>query len=175
MTREECARVIAVLRSVYPDQVIADVQALVAAWEMALGDVPYEAVNAALTRYVRTAKWMPKPSEIRQLVAEAGGVVPDEGTAWEMVLRHMREHGYLNPPPFAGPAAVADAVRAIGGWRQLRTSTDSESDRTAFCRAYATTRARALADLDLGAELERQAELAAELPAGVTRLRAVGE
>lgn len=173
MTRQECAQVIAVLRSVYPDQVIADPKALVAAWEMAMGDVPYAAVNEAIRRYVRTAKWMPKPSEIRELVAEAYGVAPDEGTAWGLVLRHMREHGYLNPPAFTGPAPVAAAVAAIGGWHRLRTSTDAEADRAAFGRAYAATRSRALADMDLGVELAKVD--GAALPERVTRLRAVGE
>ena len=66
----------------------------------------------------------------------------------------MKDHGYLNPPPFMGPKPVADAVQAIGGFHRLRTSTDPAKDREAFVRAYDTYAQRAARDLDVVLALE---------------------
>ena len=167
MTYPEIAKLLAILKVTYPNAQSADPTAQVRAWAMALSDIPYALAEAAIQRHVKRSKWHPTPSEIRELIADAHGVLPDEATAWQMVRQYIRDNGYINPAPWSGPSIVLEAVRAIGGFRQLRMSESPDRDRDAFGRAYRTYRERALGEIDLGVAV-------AELTAGDLPVGAIG-
>lgn len=167
MTYPEIAKLLAILKVTYPNAQSADPTAQVRAWAMALSDIPYALAEAAIQRHVKRSKWHPTPSEIRELIADAHGVLPDEATAWQMVRQYIRDNGYINPAPWSGPSIVLEAVRAIGGFRQLRMSESPDRDRDAFGRAYRTYRERALGEIDLGLAVE-------ELAAGNLPVAAIG-
>lgn len=153
MTYAECAKLLAIAAAAY-DQPIGDPDALVAAWHMVLEDVPPDAAADALKEHLRENKWFPKPAEIRQRVVSHTGAIPDPYDAWEMVMKHIKENGYIRPVPFVAPKPVAEAVNAIGGIAAIRKSERPDKDRDAFVHAYQTYAARAARDLDVVLALE---------------------
>lgn len=59
-------------------------------WAEQLGDLPMEAVDAAVKRWIATQPKMPHISDIRSLIADAVAPVPSEGEAWNEGLRWIR-------------------------------------------------------------------------------------
>lgn len=148
MTRQECARLLAIAAAGY-DQPVGDPDSLVAAWHMVLDDVPPDAAATALKEHMRENKWFPKPAEIRQRVVAHTGAIPDPNDAWSIVQRHIKETGYIRPEPLIAPQPVKDAVQSIGGISAIRKSEEPEQMRRAFLAAYATYAARAARNLDV--------------------------
>lgn len=158
MNRAETAGILAIALEAY-QHAAPNPDALLSAWHMALDDVPADVAALALRRHVRENKWFPKPAEMRSQCVAMTHAIPEPGDAWAMVQQHMRDHGYLNPPPFVGPDCVAEAVRAMGGWHQLRRSEQPERDREQFMRLYQTYQTRAARDLHIADALEHVAAL----------------
>jgi hypothetical protein len=160
VTRDEAAKVLAMVQIRYPNANLGDPDLAPDVWQMTLDDVPYEAAELALRAWFKREKWAPDPSELRGLILCALAEVPEPGDAWAMALAHIRTEGLIGGRPFDGPEPVAQAVAAIGGWRALRTSEQPERDRDAFLKVYATYAKRATASLDVAAMLaERPAAL----------------
>lgn len=151
MTRSETSKIVFMLAATLQHQSgsIGDVESLVAGWHLALEDVDYPDAEAAVRVYLRTGKWFPAPSEIRNLVAKRVLNLPDAPDAWTMVLRHLRDYHPVNAHPFDGPEAVKLAVAAMGGFHTLRMSEHPEKDRDQFMRVYPTYLRRAEQETDL--------------------------
>ncbi|MFM9108765.1 MAG: hypothetical protein ACKOWF_18930 [Chloroflexota bacterium] len=143
MNEVETTRLLAVIKSRYPQAALGAPEAAVAAWLLTLEDVPYAAAEEALRRWFRERRWAPDPSELRVAVLQLVNEAPDAADAWEMVLRHIRENGTIGGRAFSGPGPVVQAVAAAGGWRNLRTSDNPQRDRDAFIRAYEVYQRRA--------------------------------
>jgi hypothetical protein len=148
MTREEIGRLLTILRATYHNVKLDNLPATVDAWHLALVDAPFAVMQEAARAWIGTSQWFPTPAELRMLAIEQAGMLPSGGDAWAMVLRHMRNSS-IHGPAFDGPAPVAQAVAAIGGWRQIRCSEEPGRDRTAFLKAYETYRLRAARDVDM--------------------------
>jgi hypothetical protein len=162
MNRTETTRLLAVIKSRYPQAAFGAADAAVTAWTLTLEDVPYQAAEAALRRWFRERRWAPDPSELRVAVLQLMDAAPDPADAWEMVIRHIRENGVVGGSPFNGPEPVSQAVAAMGGWRALRTSEQVQRDRDAFLRVYEVYQRRAAAG-DVAALIEaRGIDLLAE-------------
>lgn len=157
MTRDEAAKALALIQLRYPNANLGDPGKAPDVWQMTLDDVPYPAIDAALRSWFKREKWPPDPAELRSLILEGLDEVPDVGDAWSQVQSHIRGtyggFGASNPP-FRGPACVAQAVQAIGGWRQLRMSEEPERDRAAFFKVYPVYAKRAGAAIDIAAAIE---------------------
>lgn len=161
MTKQEAARVLAVIQSRYPAANYGRADTAAEAWALTLDDVPYGSVMGALGKWFKTSRWPPDPSELRAQVLAEAGAAPDAAEAWEMVVRHMRENGRIGGAPFAGPEPVRQAVDAIGGWWSLRTSEYPARDREAFERAYPVYLRRAAASTNVGELLRERVALEA--------------
>lgn len=153
MNRTECARLIANLLANYHNADVPSVEALVSAWALVLGDVPYPAAEAAVVAHIRTSTFFPTAAEILALVAAGSGIVPTTGDAWAMVQRHLRDYGPGAGAVFTGPEPVRQAVNAMGGWWVLRMSETPVRDQAAFVRVYETYAKRAIAEMDFGEAL----------------------
>jgi hypothetical protein len=82
----------------------------------ALSDFPVEDVLAAVHQALRSAKFFPKPVELRELITGN----PDDAAqqAWAAVLREIRRVGYIGTPTL--DARTLRAVNELwGGWRRL--------------------------------------------------------
>lgn len=153
MTKNEMSRLIAVLQAQYPHHDVADGEALLLGWQMALGDVPYEAATEAVVAWLRSGeRFFPSAGQLRQLVIDDTGALPSGPDAWAMVLARMKSTYPGHPaPPWDAPECVRQAVKAMGGMDVLRHSEEPGIDRTQFLKIYETYRARATRSLDLGA------------------------
>src|SRR5262245_39174582 len=82
----------------------------------ALEDLPFADVKLATERALKTAKFFPKPAELRELVE--GRVEDDAELAWLALQREIRRVGYLGTPRL--DARVLRAAEGLfGGWRAL--------------------------------------------------------
>ncbi len=116
MTETETKRILAVLRSVWPDTKID--QHTITAYHWALGERSYQDIEGAAKVWMRTGKFFPKPSELLEILSEnkaAGDVVVE--AAWGEVIGQASAVGFRGQPTFSHPL-IADAVRAIG-WRDI--------------------------------------------------------
>lgn len=108
------------------------------AYWMALDDLPIEAIERAVRSALRSARFFPRPVELR----EACGDIPPAGRAaiaFEAVRRAIREQGAYRSVAFDDPLVNA-TVRNLGGWPRLCGQTKDELDkwtRKDFERVYA--------------------------------------
>lgn len=152
MTRQEVGKLVAVCIATWPNHPVDNVAALVSAWELALGDVPYEVGNAALATYLREGTFFPAPAEIRTLAVEAVAGLPDAGDAWRLVLDRMKAtYPGIPASPWDAPEPVRKTVDAMGGMEPLRRSENPGADHARFAKTYAVYRQRAAREADLPA------------------------
>lgn len=83
-----------------------------------LNDLPADVVKAALVKRLRTARFFPAPSEIRdaakELLDEVEGTrAKDADEAWREVMDNVRKRGVYKPWEYSSHAVEA-AARAIG-------------------------------------------------------------
>lgn len=87
------------------------------AYEMGLDGVPVERLKVAVRLALQTCKFMPSPSELRELSAadrpEARAL-----KAWMAVREAVRRHGYIRTVSFDDPVVNA-VIRFLGGWERL--------------------------------------------------------
>ena len=153
MTKEEAAKVMAVLQVNYPenfgnksDEVI---KATAELWSRAFADEPYQLVSAAVMAHMvsDTNRFMPPIGVIKAKIAEL--MKPDEMTeqeAWGLVAKALRNSIYGADEELAKlPPAVQ---RAVGGASQLRdwammdTETVQSVVASNFQRSYRVTSQR---------------------------------
>lgn len=84
----------------------------------ALSDLPLIDIRRAATIHVRTQKFFPRPSELRE--AMTGSVEDRADLAWVQLLQLVRHVGYLGTPDFGGDVALQRAaLEMFGGWTAL--------------------------------------------------------
>lgn len=149
MNLEETARVVAILEGSFPN--FPTKPQTVAAYHLALDDLPCEAVQAAVREALRTLKFFPTPAELRAIVADKLLGLPTAEEAWGEVAAQIRECGVYRTPAWSC-AAVQAAVRAIGYRNLCMTEIDDlPGQRAHFYRTFDAYRERALKEADLGA------------------------
>lgn len=91
-------------------------QALLDIYWRGLEDLSIEQFESAVTVVIRSAKWFPKISELREL---AHGN-PDERAiaAWEQVKEAIARGGYVSSVVFED-SKITRAIEHIGGWVKL--------------------------------------------------------
>jgi hypothetical protein len=164
MTLQEAARMLRVLASVWPAYPIADPDTMAEAYAIALADVPAELAMGAAQQALRTSRFFPTPSEVRELVAEEVLDLPTPEEAWEEVLAEIRAVGRYGRPRFTSDV-LAETVARLG-WLSLCGAEDVAAARATFERSYKAHRRRWLRDVDFGDALAGAAAIAgAEVPA----------
>lgn len=153
MTRDEVAKLLAILHVAWPNVPSGDAAAQVSAYHLALADVPYVAGEAAVVAWLRTGRFFPAPAELRELAAEALGLAPGVDQAWSEVAAAIRAVGSYGQPRFSHPL-IAGVVCRIG-WRALCTSENPGADREHFCRLYQAHRSRFLREAHLQQAADR--------------------
>lgn len=153
MTRDEVAKLLAMLHVAWPNAPSADAAAQVRAYHLALADVPYPAGEAAVAAWLKTGRFFPAPAELRELAAQALGVAPAVDQAWAEVATAIRSIGSYGQPRFSHPL-IAEVVHRIG-WRALCASETPAADREWFGRLYQAYRTRLLREADLAAVAQR--------------------
>jgi hypothetical protein len=166
MTRNEVARLVEVALSACGQgqhMTVRQVESLVNAWELLIGDLTYPRASAALATLLQSSPYLPAVADIRRLVLELErGPVRTGADAWGDVHRAMSRFGSHRTPGldfhFDDPD-VAALVRSFG-WRELCASDNAVADRARFIDAYeqsAAQRRREAQAPALGAAAEARA------------------
>ncbi len=135
-------------------------------WSDMLGDFDSRDVRAAMVAW--QGDWPPNPGQLRRATQEfvrrsnGDAGVPDLDQAYAEVLEAVRRIGYTGSPEWSHPA-VAQAVRAVGGWRAICESDNEPALRAHFAQMYRSASAR----------ITRESEVVA--PAISRRLAEVGD
>ena len=162
MTDQETARILAILKSVWPAHpVLEETQT---AWMWAFEKVPYSLAEDATKRWITGgAQFFPTPSQLLKTIAVervAPDLIPE--AAWIEVLDQVRKVGYgprtlfrngkreaLPGPAFSHPL-IAKAVESVG-WKNICHSDEPTIVRAQFLKTLA-----ALIDAEVG-RLQAQA------------------
>lgn len=169
MNKQETALILRILRTVWPQTRIDE--DTITAYTWAFEDQPYELVEDAVKRWIKTGKFFPKPAELLEIISVqtvAPDLVPE--AAWGEVIREARRVGYnrlpvfqngefLEPekPVFSSPL-IAQAVEAIG-WGELCTLDDEDKPtvRAQFTKVLTALMTREVKRTQLG--IDRQPSL----------------
>lgn len=150
MTREETARVLAVLMAKWPNHPVPNPEATAAAYHLALDDVPYDAAMAAAAAWMKRSRFFPAACELRELAVTARWALPSVAEAWEEVRRGLSEGGIYREPEWSC-LPLRQTIRSIG-WRVVCCSQEGDGDMAErFALTYRTYRERAIRDVDLPA------------------------
>lgn len=143
MTRQEAAKIVAVILAACPAQSSKlDSQrqvAMVDAFEALLSDMSYEQANAAVAVLLQTRPFMPSVADIRATALEfVRGPITPGGERWGTVLRAMQAEGAYRQPGVDfvfHDATTARCIQALG-WRELCLSENQVADRARFIELY---------------------------------------
>jgi hypothetical protein len=114
---------------------IADDEAHLDGWHLALSDLPYAVCERAAATILREERFMPEPSTVRELALKEIVQLPDADEAWAMIQRKLK-CGLWNHVPHAVVPALDDALEALGGTWTLHKSETPERDRDTFYRLW---------------------------------------
>ena len=71
MNKKEAIRILAILRSAYPNVRIDNAEATAKAWEITLGQFSADAVMKSAMLHMNTCKFFPTPADIREKIVRA--------------------------------------------------------------------------------------------------------
>lgn len=138
MTRDEALEILGLALAAYPTQAsrIGDkpIAAMRAMWPELLADLEFNHVKAALLAHCRSAKFLPSPAELRELVTNGPSSGRSGIDAWGDVRRAISRYGVHRVPQFADPL-VKRAVDAVG-WTTICNSESEGVERAHFAKAY---------------------------------------
>lgn len=156
MTKQETAKLIAMLKEYYPrDYESTDIMSRVNAWHMILQDYDYKEATAALLAFVSTDTKGFSPT-VGQLIDKMqwmrGSDELTEGEAWTLVSRATRNGAYRSVEEFERlPEQVQRVVgnpAMLKAWSQLPTEEVETVIQSNFMRSY---RARVKSDKEFEA------------------------
>ena len=139
MNAKEFGNFAAALRTYYSRENILPNQQAMELWFRQLQDIPYEAAEAILSKWVATNKWPPSIADIRDGMAEIqrGGPAPDWGDGWNQAMTAIRKFGsYSEEEALASlPPLTRETVRRLG-YKSLCWSENQVADRANFRQVY---------------------------------------
>jgi hypothetical protein len=93
------------------------------AYEWGLDGIAIESIERASKQALRTSKFMPSPSELREM---AGELKPQNRAilAWDAFKKALKEHGYYHSVDFDDKVINA-TIRNLGGWMKCAEEIDS--------------------------------------------------
>ena len=156
MTRQETAKIIFVMCSVYPKYFHKldnrDMTDMVDAWYMMLEEYDYNAVAASLKAYTLgdSSGFPPTPGQLVEKLSKARTEHEDAVSAWQKVRKALRngnygaEEEYEKLPPLVQKAlGGASTIRA---WSNVPSETLESVQMSQFIRAYNSVCARETED-----------------------------
>ena len=133
MTKQECAILVGMIASAYPSW--KPTQETVSVYVELLVDLDVNEAQIALRRLLMASEFPPSVAAIRKKVLEGMDGLPlTKSDAWELVMSMVRRYGTYERPKFEDET-VSQVVQAIG-YRELCTSTNTDTIRAQFFRLY---------------------------------------
>lgn len=112
-----------------------------------LADLEFDATVAAVRQMAAEGReFAPNPGQVRAATVEFTGAatsegVPSQDRALAEVYEQIRRVGSYGTPEWSHPA-IADAVKALGGWMAACMDENPEAYRAHFLRVYASVAQR---------------------------------
>lgn len=133
MSKQECAVLVGMIASAYPSW--KPTQETVAVYVELLQDLELKEAQNAVKSLLMTSEFPPPVATIRKKVLEQRDGAPLlKAEAWDLVMTMIRRYG-TNERPNIEDSVTAQIVKAIG-WRELCTSTNTDTIRAQFFRLY---------------------------------------
>lgn len=160
MNTQQTAIILHVLRSVWPNTEIT--ANTVKAYQWAMEDLTYAEGERAAKTWMRTGKFFPKPSELREIIGnETAGMDEIAESAWSEVQREVRRVGFNRPPVFSGGAFLESPIATFSSdlvretvdsltWRLICTTDEPEKLRDQFLWTYKALRKRDVSRVQRG-------------------------
>lgn len=149
MNAQEFGKFAAALRTYYSRENILPNKQAMELWYRQLQDIPYEAAEAILSKWVATNKWSPSIADIRDGMAEIqnGGAVEDWGEGWNKAMAAIRKYGSYNEAEALDslPPLTRETVRRLG-YKSLCWSENQIADRANFRQVYEILEKRQVED-----------------------------
>jgi hypothetical protein len=82
-----------------------------------LEDLPFDAVRSAAHQYAMSARFFPKPADLRDIAL--GNVEEQAELAWACVQREVRRVGWMGKPQWPDEQTERAALQLYGGWQAL--------------------------------------------------------
>jgi len=138
MTRQEALKLVAILEAAYPRQELR--RDTVEIYAMFLQDLDYKLAERVIAQHIRTQKWFPAISEIREACAEMVHQLPTTEQALAIVRDAVRTANYSM---VKSNDLLHQAVDTVG-WHKLLSSEYSEPLYRQIKEAYEKLRTREL-------------------------------
>lgn len=149
MNAQEFGNFAAALRTYYSRENILPNKQAMELWFRQLQDIPYEAAEAILSKWVATNKWSPSIADIRDGMAEIqnGGAAEDWGEGWNKAMAAIRKYGSYNEAEALDslPPLTRETVRRLG-YKSLCWSENQIADRANFRQVYEILEKRQVED-----------------------------
>lgn len=142
----EVTRVFGMLSAAYPQAGVT--AATLAVYVRYLADLDGQILDSAAADCITRSRFFPTVAEIREAAAQVRELrygAPSPGEAWQEVTAAFREVGNWGTPSWSHPR-IAEAVRQVGGWRNLCLSDNQAADRARFLELYSEAARRSAYD-----------------------------
>lgn len=158
MNLTEATEFVAMLQVAWPEYAWTEQSPRV--YAIGLDDVPFAAAEAIYPTLVKSFKFAPKPSEVRDALAlpdaedEYADQIPNGKQAWEEIFDGIKRVGHRRMPEFSHPL-IARTARAFG-WREICGCEDKQMNtlRAQVERFHDGYRADAIGLLKRGTPME---------------------
>lgn len=157
MNRTEFGKFAMALKTYYPRENLLPNSQAMELWYAQLKDIPYDAAEAGLNKWVSTEKWPPTIADIRSMyVSVMSGDYPTAGEEWENVMKAIRTYGSYKPAEALASLnkITAQTVNQIGGFKALCFSENIVADRANFYKVYDINVVRAKQDALISPQLK---------------------
>jgi hypothetical protein len=118
VTLSETTELLAILKMAWPAHQL-EIELGSAVYHRALSDIPYDLGNRAVDEWLRTGKFFPAPSEIRELALRAGVGLPAAEIAWQEAQRVTSGYRPGDAPPVWSSKVLEETVAGIG-WGAIK-------------------------------------------------------
>ena len=133
MTKQECAVLVGMIASAYPSW--KPTQETVAVYVELLADLDKNEAQNALRSLLMASEFPPSVASIRKKVLELKDGTPlMKAEAWELVMTLIHRYGTYERPAIED-YVTKQVVNALG-WRELCTTTNTDTIRAQFFRLY---------------------------------------
>lgn len=133
MQKQECAVLVGMIASAYPSW--KPTQETVAVYVELLVDLDGKEAQSALRSLLMASEFPPSVAAIRKKVLESRDGAPLlKAEAWELVMNMVRRYGTYERPAIED-YVTRQVVQSLG-WRELCTTTNTDTIRAQFFRLY---------------------------------------